>query len=209
MAFIVLRKITPRNVDVSTTGIFLNFSSNIRRLRHGLCPLPLTVNVASFKNRAFKSNDASSRRYQSRQGSTEWSRGEKEKKDEAVKKDSRKGSEIGSFSGSRCGSRWNGERAQCWRIVHSRKGSICPHNFTDIACQECRWKVDYCFSIRSARRFVRLVSLLNGRRWRENSISRHLEQSLKRNLSSSFSIIAIILRILHLNIFDAQTRARN
>lgn len=60
------------------------------------------------------------------------------------------------------GGKRNDERAQYWRrIFRSWEGSICRHNFTGIACQECRWKVNYCFSIRFA-----LSSLLNGRRWR-------------------------------------------
>lgn len=62
------------------------------------------------------------------------------------------------------------ERAQHWgRIFRPREGSICRHNFTGIACQECRWKVDYCFSIR---RLVQPASLLNGRRWRGSSTVR-------------------------------------
>lgn len=131
------------------TGIFLNFPTSIRSLRHGLYPLLLTVNVEPFKNRAFKSNDVALDDINRDREASRRSEDEKGKK--VLKKDSRKGREISPFSGSRCESRWNGERAQCWRrIVRSRKGSICPHNFTDIACQECRWKVDYCFSIRSA-----------------------------------------------------------
>lgn len=64
--------------------------------------------------------------------------------------------------------RWNDERAQHWRrIFRFWEGSICRHNFTGIAYQECRWTIDYCFSIRSAS--PRSSSLLNGRRWRRSS----------------------------------------
>jgi len=64
------------------------------------------------------------------------------------------------------GRKRNDERVQYWRrIFRSWEGSICRHNFTGIACQECRWKVDYCFSIRFV---LPSASLLNGQRWRGN-----------------------------------------
>lgn len=117
-----------------------------------------TVNVEPFKNRAFKSNDVSPRRHQSwqREAPTRFESEEGKKDEEALKRGSRKGGETVPFSDSRRESRWKAGgradgRAQRWgKVFRSGKGSICRHNFTGIACQECRWKVDYCFSIRYA-----------------------------------------------------------
>lgn len=113
--------------------------------------------------------------------------------------------------------RRNDERAQHWgRIFRSWEGSICRHNFTGIACQECRWKVDYCFSIRfaspcSASVFIKWTKM-------ERELYHHVDQLLGCNLSfaSDYSVYGSIyvcvcmycIPILHLTSTYAFMRVR-
>lgn len=100
------------------------------------------------------------------------------------------------------GGRRNDERTQHWgRIFRSWEGSICRHNFTDIACQECRWTIDYCFSIRSAS--PRSASLLNGRRWRESSTITSINCS-----DVIYPLFQIILSLYCMPILHTFTRVR-
>lgn len=109
--------------------------------------------------------------------------GKKERKAKAaLKRGSRKGDRTVSLFRQSTRIAVEGERARRrGEVFRFGKGSICRHNFTGIAYQECRWKVDYCFSIRYA---LSPVSLLNGRR-SQGSFAASIHR--RRNLSLFFS----------------------
>lgn len=134
--------------------MFLNVLNKAQDFNRLYTPPHLTLNVEPFKNRAFKSNDVSPGRHQSRQRKAP-TRHEGEEGKERRKKRfkgsprKRKRREIVPLF-----RRWQStpiamaeaggegregrETQRRRRVVRSRKGSICRHNFTGIACRECR-----------------------------------------------------------------------